>query len=183
MGMFDYITCDYDLPLPEEVKELKSPPDWKSIEYQTKSFWCSLETYSIEDDGQIYKDVVDREFIASENGILTLEETPQGIEKVTKTCELDFYTLHSEGEWDHWIEFRALVWKGEVQEIWLKEYKKESNIERLEHLKLIDEQLKNNTLDPANKNWKKFISYIMFIIRWPIAKLAQLTWKIERWLT
>ena len=66
MGMFDSVICEYPLPLPDEAKELKSPPNWDKVEFQTKSIAPDgsagmggfMEAYTIEDDGQIYKDVL-----------------------------------------------------------------------------------------------------------------------------
>ena len=63
--MFDYLTCDYPLPIPEQVEGELSVDNWAEVEFSTQSFLCSkvvdfiemsqLETYSIESDGQIYK--------------------------------------------------------------------------------------------------------------------------------
>ena len=144
MGMFDYVKCDYPLPLPDEALELKSPPKWEEVEFQTKSLGSMLDTYTIEEDGQIYKELVDREVISDEKGVLTLDETSNGIERVETTGEIDFYALHMEKSHDYWIEFKALVWKGELKEIQLKEFKKEDNSTRLKSQAQIEGLLKEH---------------------------------------
>ena len=188
MGMFDYVKCDYPLPVSEEFSELSSPPNWPEIEFQTKSLFNSLEVYTIEEDGQIYKEEVERDFVSNEKGVLTLDETVKGIIKVEYTGEIDFYHLHAEGDYDYWIEFRALVWKGELKELWLKEFHKESNLRRKEVEAQVEELLKQSEKEKKReqKLSRKVLVYLvrnlMFLIRWPISKIVTLTWKIERWL-
>jgi hypothetical protein len=186
--MFDYIKCDYPLPFPEEILKLKPQPDWKEVEFQTKSLHNTLNVYTIEEDGQIYKELIDREVTSDEMGTLILDETPQGIEKVDHTGEIDFYTVHADEGYDYWMEFSALFWKGDLKELDLKEFKKEDNAGRLEvqaqmetELKERDKKAKQNK-GFFRRNFIKLVRVSMFLIRWTIGKIAQLTWKIERLL-
>ena len=125
MGMYDTVLCEYELPLPDEVKELKNPPDWKKWEFQTKSIVAEDsfflggfgDTYTIEDDGQLYKEIIEREVVEQEDGQSELIEKDRGIEKQFFTGEIRFYNLHMEEKHDYWIEFLALFWKGELKEI------------------------------------------------------------------
>ena len=188
--MFNYIKCDYPLPLSEEALKLEPQPDWKEIEFQTKSLSDSaLDVYTIEEDGQMYKELVDREVISNEAGALVLNENPQGVEKVNYTGEIDFYTVHEDEGYDYWVEFRALFWKGDLKELDLKEFKKEDNAARLEvlaeveiKLKEFDKKIKRNE-GFFRRNLIKLVRVLMFLIRWPIGKIGQITWKIEKWLT
>ena len=188
--MFDYVKCDYSLPLPEDISELSHPPsDWSEVEFQTKSLYNLLETYTIEEDGQIYKEEVDREFVSNERGVLTLDETVKGIIKVEHTGEIDFYQVFMEEEYDYWIEFKALIWKGELKEICLKDFKKECNSKRKEAeakvQELLDEANKKQIKkeQPLRKLLTGFVKKTMILIRWVLNKKIQLTFKIERWLT
>ena len=64
MGMFDYVVCDYKLPLTKvELSQLAKEVDWENMEFQTKSFaeWSCLEHFSIEEDGQLYKKTIEYE--------------------------------------------------------------------------------------------------------------------------
>ena len=71
--MFDFIKCEYPLPLPEEASNLNAPPDWKKIEFQTESFNRTLESYTIEEDGSIYKDITKRILQENSKGDVSAE--------------------------------------------------------------------------------------------------------------
>jgi len=186
--MFDTVTCDYPLPLPEEVKDLKSPPDWASEKFQTKSFDSVLTDYSIEEDGQMYRSLTVREII-EDNGKLKMVEKDEGIERVDFTGEVKFYTVHMEEGFDYFIEFITLFWKGDLKEISLSEWRKMDNSDRIKNLSAMEERLEERE-SKRNKWWYKpkqyfavFVRVILFLVRWPIGYIARLTWKIERWLT
>ena len=55
--MFDYVECEYELPLPdfseEQAEDLKGT-DWTQVEWQTKDFHDAMVTYTISEDGQLY---------------------------------------------------------------------------------------------------------------------------------
>lgn len=51
MGMFDSIRCDYPLPLPLEVVDIL--PDIYNQEFQTKDLENLLDTYIINEDGEL----------------------------------------------------------------------------------------------------------------------------------
>jgi len=186
--MFDTITCEYPLPIPEDAKDLEFPPDWASEKFQTKSFDSILTDYSIEEDGQIYRNVVDREIVQSEKGGLKIEEVDQGVERVDFTGEVRFYTILLESELDHWVEFVALYCKGDLKEIELAKWEKMDNSDRVKIQFELDHQL-DESVERKKKWWYKpkqkfafLVRAILFLIRWPIGLIARLTWKIERWL-
>ena len=90
MGMFDGIVCEYKLPLPEELGEL-SKINWNEFEFQTKSLDNTLDRYTIEDDGQMYKEETKQKLV--EDGEKThIEIVEDGIEKSYFTGELIFNT-------------------------------------------------------------------------------------------
>jgi hypothetical protein len=88
MGMFDYIKCDYPLPLTDEIREALPDEDWSEITFQTKSLDCYLETYTIEEDGQIYAERKDR--YIDEKG--AFQEKEIGIEKVEDNRDVEIFT-------------------------------------------------------------------------------------------
>ena len=187
--MYDIITCEYPLPLPEEAKDLEFPPNWQTKAFQTKSFDSVLMDYSIEEDGQIYRTVVDRELVQREDGTLKFEEIDQGIERVDHTGEIKFYTVLLEDKFDYWVEFTALYWKGDLKEISLSKWEKMDNSERVEIESQTKKQLEKFE-QKEKRPWQKFkrgitplVRGALFLIRWPIGQIARLTWKIERWLT
>ena len=172
--MFDYIFCDYPLPLPEEAKELKveftkgvkSSIDWSKFEFQTKDFGGLLDKYTIEEDGQIYVEKIEREVIEHENGTAEITEKDMGIEKVEYTGEVVFYNLHLDEKNDYWIEFKALFWKGDLKEMELLNWEKKDNAERKEHTDDFSKKMKKTIKQQGKLSYKlkmKYNSIIRFI--------------------
>ena len=187
--MFDFIKCEYPLPLPEEAKELKNSPVWSEIEFQTKNLRGLLEIYTIEEDGQFYRELLKRELVNSENGFTEILEQESGIEKQELTGEVFFHTLHMEEDYDYFISFLALFWKGELKELTLGEWKREDNKERLENEKKFNQAI-NCKLHREKKWWhkpynlyKSLVSLFFYIIKYILGCFIKLCWKIERWIT
>ena len=200
MGMFDYVVCDYKLPLTDsQLSQLEDKVDWENMEWQTKSFDCALDHYSIEDDGQLYRQIIEYVEVETENDSTGLEEgqvfgapfktVEKGIERVDWTGEVIFYNMIIDKEYDYWIEFKCLFWKGDLKEIDLLEFKKEDNHERKEiqqkmNSKVLAIQSRHNKWwHPIYNVWAKCVKFVLFIIRYLIGLVANLSWKIERWLT
>jgi len=193
MEMFDYIQCEYELPLPEFDEEATNDLKdivWNEIDFQTKSFDSTLVSYEITEEGQIYEHKVEREWVEDEDSPFGtgLKEKKMGIEKIEPSGDIKFYNLVLGEKSDYWFEFSVLFWKGELKEINLVEYKKEDNKVRLEGQSKIDEMLK--TFSTREKKWwfpaytfyRTCLGYTMGAIRWAIGLASKLTWKIERWL-
>ena len=99
MGMFDYIYCEYPLPVSEIEEQMDDVPNWQEMEFQTKGlgkgYGGFLDKYTIEDDGQIYLDKIDKEWHEDEEtGEFSIREVPKGVEKQEYTGELHFYGMH-----------------------------------------------------------------------------------------
>ena len=183
--MFDYLKCEYELPLTEEIKEELPQQDWAEVNFQTKSLDCAMDEISIEDDGQIYIKQYKRYF--DEKGQMVEKDT--GIEKMDWSGELRFYFDFVKDEYDIWLEFKALVWKGELKEIELLSYQKIDNEHRIELQQEIEKKLKESEAKKETWWWKPFkiwcsiVRIPLFVARWSLGLLVRLTWKIERWLT
>ena len=183
--MFDYIKCDYPLPLTDEVKEKLPNEDWSEITFQTKSLDCFLETYTIEEDGQIYAERKDR--YIDEKG--AFQEKEIGIEKVEYTGQLLFYFDFLQEDHDLWIEFKALVWKGDIKEIELYAFRKMDNTARLETQKKFQEAAEKSEQKYKKWWWKPFklwcyiVKIPLFAIRWLFGLFVRFTWTLERWFT
>ena len=187
--MFDGIICEYKLPLPEDLGEL-SEISWNEFEFQTKSLENTLDKYTIEDDGQIYREKTKEKFIDdpvhAHGGYI--EITEDGIEKSYFTGELIFHTLIPQEEHDYYIEFKALFWKGDLKEIERIEWDEKDNSHRKEEEKRhedlhkkVTQKLKEQTLFKKIK--KRCIYSITYCLRWLLGFLVKFTWKLERWLT
>jgi hypothetical protein len=183
--MFDYLKCDYPLPLTSEVREELPSQNWSEIAFQTKSFESYLNNYTIEDDGQIYVEKLDR--FLNEKG--EVQENSRGIERVEWTGELYFYFDFLKEEHDIWIEFKALVWKGELKEIELLTFKKTDNEPRIETQKKFEDALIKRDIKHKKwwwgpfKVWCSLVRAFLFVIRWAFGWAVRASWKLERVLT
>jgi len=189
MGLYDTIICDYPLPLPEfteeELEDLHGNKDkdgwkeWNEIEWQTKDMNGMLDIYSIEDDSQIY--LRSTQWSESEDAVITEEGD---LEKFEKTAEINFYQMFMGEKWDHWVEFKAIVWKGELKELELVEYKKEDNSERVKIQKQMMNQIKKEeSRSKLYMAYRYVVSTPLNIIRGVLGFIIGVTMKIERWLT
>ena len=186
--MFDIIKCEYQLPITDEIKsKLGDDIDFFKVNWQTKSFEdCFLDTYTIEDDGQIYKDIIKRKYNQEKQGI---EENFEGIEKVDYSGEIRFYMDFVAEDKDYWLEYKALVWKGELREIEVyafrsmdNSYRKEiaAQFEKKEHDRKAREK---SWWWPLFKFWRGLIRLPLGLIRLILGFIVHLTWKIEKLLT
>lgn len=189
MSMFDTIKCDYPLPLPdfteEDIEEL-GDIDWAEQEFQTKSMENGMNTYSIEEDGRIYAERV--EFVESPDSPTGFSSKSLGIERMDYTGELDFYNILMGKNYDYWIEFKALFWKGDLKEIDLFEFKKEDNDLRVKAQEDFQKEMQN--FQSKKKRWwfslysiyRTCLSKVMMAFRWLAERMARVTWYIERWM-
>ena len=86
-------------------------------------------------------------------------------------------------KWDHWVEFKASVWKGELKELDLVEYKKEDNSDRLDFQGQMKESIeKTKSRGKLYKVYRYIFTKPLEIIRLILAFFMGITMKIERWL-
>ena len=184
MSLFDYVKSEYKLPIPQEVLDDLCDTDWEEIEFQTKSFDLpTLDSYEISEEGSIYMETYDR------TGEGLLDRTKTGIEKIDYTGELIFYVDLMSKEWDYWIEFKALFFKGELKEIELNELEKQDPKERLKMEKLIKDSF-SKFLRRKNSLWSKVfyvvtlpLRLLLAIIKLILSFLVGLILRAERWLS
>jgi len=187
MGMFDTIKCEYKLPLPEDLEECDSLV-WDEIEFQSKSlgepmFGASLDTYTITEDGQLYLDKMNREWVEDESEYGGhLEEKEDGVEKQDYTGEIDFYHLHMGEEQDYWMEFKAIFYKGELKELTREGWKKQDNSDRI-HIR--DEVAKGILKAKAKQKkwWFPFYVFYVKVIRFVFGFFAWTLGQIIRFIS
>ena len=194
MSLFDTIICDYPLPLPdftkEEIEDMNGGAsgkiDWKASEWQTKDLDSLLDIYSLEDDGQIYV----RKTNWLENPDSPTGVTPEEgeLEKYERTGEINFYNIILGKEYDHWLEFKATFWKGEIKELDLSQYSKEDNTERK---KYVDQMSESMEILKAAKGRRWYNPYSIYrflltkplgLIRTVLSFVVGLTLRLERWM-
>ena len=190
--MFDFVQCEYPLPLGDHAKELETVPDWSTFEFQTKDFSSLLNNYVISEDGQIYLEDISCQLSPDREGAWhPFEKLPGngGIEKLNYTGEFVFFGLVMGKKNDVWIEFKVLFWKGDLKEISLEEWNKEDNAERIAMKKSFDAALKKYK-KKSKRHWYKInvvytqlMRSIFSCARWLLGSLINITWKLERWTT
>ena len=101
MGMISKLICEHTLPIPsdgftEKEKEYFKKIKWDEIEFFTSSFfdydsgYHGVSDYTISEDGQFYKRLVELELVKNEKGEPYTKEIDRGIEKQDFTGEVYF---------------------------------------------------------------------------------------------
>jgi hypothetical protein len=189
--VIDTVTCEYALPISGGcLAEIIDPPDWQEVDFQTDSFFTPqkglfIDNYTISEDGQLYKDIVEREVAENKDGFSEIKEKNNGIEKQDYTGEINLYGIHLEEEYDFYVTFRALFWKGDLKELLLDQCDKNSNEKRKESQRKLKEQLKKIQKEEKEQNvvlsfFKNILILFLFLIRWIFGSIVRFVWRIER---
>ena len=195
IGLFDYVRCEYPLPLPEEASEVDMP-DWSTFDFQARSLVLSssndidqlmgIDSYNIDEEGEIYRDVIEREFEETDDGYQDIKEVNKGIEKVEYTGELNITGFHTAKEYDYFMEFKFLFWKGEVKEVSLVDWQKEDNEERIKKQKELEKTLEKAYSKKSfgfRSAWNKVIKFLFLVVKYLIGVAFKIVFKLERWLS
>ncbi len=190
----DYLVCEYELPIPEEVAELMvTTIDWDEAEFHTYSFIGSppldFEKYTISSDGQLYKEIIKKEFARDDKGSIDIVESYDGIERQEHTGAVVFSILHLDKEYDFYLEFEGLFWKGDMKEIQLLEWEKADNKKRKEIQKDL-EKLVTKTKKNEKSLLKKIktpihaiLALIFGLIRYTLGFIVRITWKVQNFFS
>jgi hypothetical protein len=192
VGLFDFVRCEYPLPLPEEALGIDMP-DWSEFDFQTKPFlrsdedqFMGIDTYNIDEEGEMYKDVVQRTYEEGEDGFLDVKEVNKGIERVEYTGEMHLSGLHTSGKYDYFMEFEALFWKGDLKEIKLANWEKNDNEERLKKQKELEHRFKQ-AYDKKSSGFRticnKAVKLPFSIIKYLFALGYRIAHKVESWIS
>jgi hypothetical protein len=177
MGMYDEIFVKQDLPLPDEILNLK---DWKNYAFQTKDLDNCLSEYIINEYRELVEVVKEREYIPyTEEEKRVNKLSPWNIWKETKETITSyrntnhhgiiiFYTYDSiDEETDFWVDFKATFTHGKLENIILLEYKIDK--ERKKKNKEFFENFAKKQKHP----WVLFKKYASFLgWRWCWRKIA-----------
>ena len=181
--MFDSITVKQNLPMPEEIKDLK---DWKSYQFQTKDLDNCLLDYWISEDGELFEHVVEREYIPytkEEKKKLKgcdlwkdVIEKGSKDEKVNHHGTLTFYTYDEiDNDTSFWVEFKAYFVYGKLDKVELVDFKLDK--ERKINNKKWEEEHKKRAKHPWNV-FKHYASYLGW--RWFWRKISNLFYKLSK---
>jgi hypothetical protein len=166
MGMFDEILVKKELPLPDSLKTLYY--DWPNYKFQTKSLDNYLGEYFIDENGDLYEIVIEREYV--EYSVQELKSLNNKfflpyknvIEKSRSNKKLDyhgvitFYTYEElDEDNDFSVDFDAYFVYGKLDKIVLKEFKTYKS--RKKESKKWEEEFKAKYNHPIYK-FKRFLS-------------------------
>jgi hypothetical protein len=193
-GLYDSVRCEYSLPLPDDVDQ-NEMPDWSEFDFQSQSFISScsdesdlfeINSFNIDEEGEIYRDIVERNYNETEEGMIDFEEVHKGIEKVDHSGEVCLVGFHSYENNDYFMEFKMLFWKGELKETELLTWKKQDNTERVKAQEEMKERFKK-ALDKKNTGfrgvWNKIIKFPFLIVKCLISLTLSTVIRVERWLS
>jgi hypothetical protein len=150
MGMFDNVTCEYPLPMPEDLGEL-TQEQIQNTNYQTKNLANGLDRYKIDKDGFLWREKVDGYHEEGDPKAKSMMdrlgrfvETSRTWRKEPITCTVDFYEFFTEQDSnDYWVEYQASFTDGKLNQISLIEFEKEDNAERKARAEKWEKQLKD----------------------------------------
>jgi len=122
MGMFDYVICEYKLPLPKDCKEL-SDVNWNEYTFQSKDMNCLMDDYKINKKGKLLVRATRPDFF---------DEPPVDLPETESNYhgELNFHAYEQRNKYDYSVSFNANFSYGKLDAIELTEFEKHSNEKR-----------------------------------------------------
>jgi hypothetical protein len=164
MGMFDYVKCEYLLPLPENTGEAKDI-NFNVLSYQTKDLENSLYLYTIKNDGTLWVTNHEFEYDKPNPKSDNLEEkygktrlVREWQEQLLYTGSISFYDLLTNDKWknNYWIEFVATFVDGKLIDIKLLKFAKNDDTKRVQTIQELNNKLNNHEV-----LWNKwYIKYL-----------------------
>lgn len=195
MGLYDTITCKYSLPKPEDLKGYKG-----SVSFQTKDLGEGLSHYEIREDGSLWVEKAETEYISRDSKTLKddvderLKKLPDNTKlgfselsglkvlkswwefvEVTTTVEMYDYCISDDTDYDYDVTYKLKIIDGIVKELNLHEFKAIPNRERkLRDIKFKREAIARNIF--VNKWYYKYIlkyyNRLIFFIARSIKKIC-----------
>lgn len=200
MKLFSSLICEYPLPVPfekftEEEKKDFENIKWDEVVFQTYSFLDEdaffrniLITYTITDDGFLYKGEAEWVPYEDKTGEIKYKEKDNGIEKQDLTGELYFVTQVFGEKNDYVLTFKVIFYKGELKELTFEDKTRESNEKRKEFLRKMQESVIKN-LEDKKSPWYNFIYFIksififlLQVIKKPLLTLYNALTRIQDWI-
>ena len=154
MGMYDTIIVVDKLPWPEEAISLGL--NTAANDFQTKDLDCVLGEYTIQGGRLFVKKWKETRWVEGDKAAVFFGDRLGYMERIGEYMEelphhgaINFYDFANDvdGRWDCWVEFKAILNRGIIENIELVEFNKEDNTERKEReRKCIEEQERQERL-------------------------------------
>ena len=191
MGLYDTITCKYPLPMPDD------PKGYSGSEYfQCKDLDCSLGFYEIREEGVLWVEHRETEYVAGDSNAKSfLEQFGKIITKKSwfepdyfhGTIEMYDYIDHDYSkDFDYFISYEIQFDKGTLKNIRLLNFEATPNQKRKEKDKLFNEKMRKDYEFRQTKKYKyiyapynKIRRYLFRKIYNFFSKIPSLILKIE----
>lgn len=188
--MYDTIICKYPLPMPDDPKGYTGSHD-----FQTKDLDLALESYDIDENGQLFVHRSEGEWIEGDKDSESLfgrlgylNVTKKWLEELKTTATIVFYDYqHSQNtDYDYFIEYEAIFVDGKITSIKLIKFEANDNADRKKRDVEFDEKLRK--YHKFTKTWEykyfakpynKTISFIFRKTSKMFSDLASLLYRIE----
>ena len=188
--MFDTMICKYPLPMPDDLKGYIG-----SDNFQTKDLDLALSLYTIDENGQLFIERHEGEWIEGNKDSKSIIEkmghfktTKRWLEQLNITTTVAFYDYQQSDntDYDYMIEYEAVFIGGKISSVKLTNFEADENAKR----KILDvEFAKKNKQDyEFRQTWQynyfvkpynKTISYIFRKTIRGCSSLSYILYKIE----
>lgn len=198
MGLYDYINCQYKLPIPENRGELTEKDFYRIFNFQTKSLGKEMRNYEIREDGSVFVESFDLEFrkYSEEeigrwdeiDGLFQIEGEYKKINKKwipyhTGDSIITFYDLYCPLENDgfgikeqYWVEYEMSFKDSKVESVKLVKFEQRNSAEAENRLR---EVLKH--IEKDHSRIRTFIRSIFKFWRFH-TKWIPTSHELEKWI-
>ena len=134
MGMFDTMICKYSLPMPDDLKGYIG-----SDNFQTKDLDLALSLYIIDENGQLFVERHEGEWIEGNKDSKSIFEkmghfktTKRWLEQLNITTTVAFYDYQQsdDTDYDYMIEYEAVFIGGKISSVKLINFEANENAKR-----------------------------------------------------
>ena len=134
MGMFDTMICKYSLPMPDDLKGYIG-----SDNFQTKDLDLALSLYIIDENGQLFVERHEGEWIEGNKDSKSIFEkmghfktTKRWLEQLNITTTVAFYDYQQSDntDYDYMIEYEAVFIGGKISSVKLINFEANENAKR-----------------------------------------------------
>ena len=183
MGLYDTVECKYPLPMPDKPQGYLG-----STYFQTKDLDCCLGHYEIQEDGSLWIEKRETEFIKGD------EKSKNLLDKIGKivtkkvwiepdyfhgTIEMyDYRDYDNNKDFDYFICYEIQFDKGTIKNIRLLNFEAAPNQKRKEKDKIFNEKLRKDYEFRQTKKYKYIYAPYNKAVRYIFRKVYNISNKI-----
>jgi len=176
MGLYDTITCKYPLPMPADPKGYSG-----SESFQTKDLENGLLTYEIREDGSIWLEKVEGDYVPGDNSgkdfwerFGHFEITKKWWEKVPITDSVDILDYQTtDGDYDYCIEYKIFFKNGLVSNLELIRFSAESNTDRKESNRKMNQEMEDFLVYKKTFRYRFFFGPYNYLVYFVFRKMSR----------